>query len=360
MVGSCNRVWALSSNTLISFLLACPSSVLCNEGIDECRSNATHIAWPNTEAGLSDPAFAAAAARSMAVTESPCYYQERQEAEKDALAYLQDNIMDFDVPFRETMGFSNGEPEPGDGLGNGLIGPTVALALDAKVKFPWADGFSREIYFEYVLNYASTNEARSNWRPLVTTAIEPILSSLPSNASVNDVVRALNKDMWKALSRDGNPIFFKAEQTPLVFDPMSILAFGYGSCTGLAILFVNALRAAGIPARMAGTPAWQGDRERGNHNWVEVFRDGKWDFMEPSAPGGDNPDDLDRDPCRRWFCNANAKYGTTLVYAARLDRKHLDTFYRLAWEWNNTNVPGEDRTQYYKDVCDCGNNEGEG
>ena len=46
------------------------------------------------------------------------------------------------------------------------------------------------------------------------------------------------------------------------------------SCTGLSVLLVDALRAAGIPARFAGTPAWHDDR--GNHSWVEVWIGGRW------------------------------------------------------------------------------------
>ena len=55
----------------------------------------------------------------------------------------------------------------------------------------------------------------------------------------------------------------------------------------MSILFADALKSTGIPARVAGTPAWngeikksetkkysiyfQGDPNSGNHNWIEVF-----------------------------------------------------------------------------------------
>ncbi len=50
------------------------------------------------------------------------------------------------------------------------------------------------------------------------------------------------------------------------------------SCSGLSILLVDAFRAVGIPARVAGTPNWHDNR--GNHNWCEVWIDGKWYFTE--------------------------------------------------------------------------------
>ena len=58
----------------------------------------------------------------------------------------------------------------------------------------------------------------------------------------------------------------------MIFYPMSTMVFGYASCTGISILYVDALRSVGIPARLVGTPAWHGKENDGNHNWVEVHR----------------------------------------------------------------------------------------
>ncbi len=49
---------------------------------------------------------------------------------------------------------------------------------------------------------------------------------------------------------------------------------------------VDALRAVGIPARLAGTPAWNQAVQHGNHNWVEVWVDGAWQFIEARPAGG--------------------------------------------------------------------------
>lgn len=47
-------------------------------------------------------------------------------------------------------------------------------------------------------------------------------------------------------------ITFKSNQTPDIMSPSQVIAAGYASCTGLAIFLVNACRAVGIPARVAG------------------------------------------------------------------------------------------------------------
>jgi hypothetical protein len=275
-----------------------------------------------------------------------CWHQSRKEAEQDCLHYLRDNIMPFDAPNLETMGF-NPSGEDVDGLSNGLVGPSVTLALNAKLKYEWTDALPQSIFYEYVMNYANTNEARSNWRPLLQKVVEPMVNT---STSLPEAVKTVNALLWKALARrDNECIVFESGQTPLIFDPMSVIAFGHASCTGLAILFVDALRAAGVPARLVGTPAWMRDREKGNHNWVEVLWDDEWYFMEPS-PAQETVDTLDRDPCERWFCNAERFPGTD-VFAARLDRTQADTHYPMAWEWNSTDVPGENRTDYYARVC---------
>jgi len=313
-----------------------------------CRSNSTHIVWkcPLKKAFLDS-------SRTLLAEDCSgcgCRVQLRAHAERDCLHYLRKSIMPFDVPYMETMGFVSDDDVNVDGLDSGLVGPTVSLALDAKVLYTWTDDLRQEIFNEYVLNYANVNEARSNWRPLLDKVVRPMLDD-DSVETIEDVVRVINTKLWKALARGHDEcITFQSGQTPLIFDPMSVIAFGYASCTGLAILFINALRAAGTPARLVGTPAWHGQRENGNHNWVEVMaEDGKWYFMEPS-PAQETVDTLDRDPCERWFCQPD-RFPDSEVFAARLDRDKAGTHYPMAWEWNSIDVPGVNRTQYYIDVC---------
>jgi len=216
---------------------------------------------------------------------------------------------------------------------------------------------------------------------------------------MNDVVILINEQLWTLLGKyhpttsttststtttttttsfQIQPIYFKSGQTPLIYDPMSIISYGYASCTGLSILLINALRTFGIPSRLVGTPAWNGEVENGNHNWVEVWdvEDTKdWKFMEPTAgtegvvtassvnerkEGGGvvgGVDHMKKDPCKRWFCNGKRMDGYTRVYAARLEKslggeqEKEDSYYPMAWDSTNYNVQGEDRTEYYTDIC---------
>lgn len=354
------------------------------------RSNATHFVWRGVLSGTftdassiqdatdqvevtsfarsllkgTDPEGTASNRKSTLNQTECAEVQTYDEAYQECLTFLRDNLMEFDRPFLETLGFPADDETPtADGLGNGLIGPTIELALEAKQRYPWTDALPKEIFQEYVLNYANLNEGRTNWRPLLVDTLRFNESDLwqSGEANLTSVVTWVNQQLWTRLGKPDKPIYFHSGQTPLIFDPMSIIAFGYASCTGTSILFANALRAVGIPARVVGTPAWYGNRTMGNHNWVEVYtgaeadvadQDDLWKFLEPS-PANAGLDTLDKKPCERWFCQSS-RYPSSRVYAAKLVGPSGDseaTFFPLAWEWHNQDVPGVDRTDYYTEVC---------
>lgn len=361
--------WAVAGSTSAEF--PPPSTPTTS-----CRSNSTHVFWTKEEKD-----------------ESGDITQPISGAVEDCVEFLRRNIMPFDVPNLLTLGFppaddvdqqdppavellqSNQNPtrqllrvrqenvaveidasqqQLPDGLSDGIVNRTVHLALQTKMDYEWADRVPRQIFYEYILSFACTNEARTNWRPLFTDVVKKLINGADADVEqVEDVVELISKELWKELSPNPEqPIHFVAGQTPLIFDPMSVIAYGYASCTGMSIVLVFALRAAGIPARLVGTPAWNGNVEKGNHNWVEVYtRDddiggGQWRILEDSG------DSLRKDPCERWFCNPGRFDGKTQVFAARLDQTLSDgVFFPLAWDAANHDVPGEDRTGWYTEIC---------
>jgi len=336
--------------------------------------------------------------------------QSMSSAEDECLKYLYNNLMIYDEINVGSLGFppdmllndntknannnksntndndsssSTNDPSSNtsrfltDGLENGIIGPTVKLALQTRF-YPWNQNVPKDIFMEYVLNFANVNEARNNWRPLITDALKPLVETLlesKEQLSVEDVVMTLNHYLWTAFSKTNDEIVFKSGQTPLIYDPMSVLMFGYASCTGISILFVDALRVLGIPARIAGTPAWYGDPEQGNHSWVEVYvSDGDcshdkesssydcglslWRITE-ALPAAGFVGTLS-DPCQYWFCSkeryvgassgGGGDYTGTRVYAAKLD-KEQQMHFPMAWDVENTGVPGIDVTDYMRSLC---------
>ena len=244
----------------------------------------------------------------------------------------------------------------------GPVGPTVNLSLTARQRFGWAARVPRPLWEQAVLPYASCNEARSDWRQLLWAELTPLVASLSNGSSLADVALLVNAKAWEMLGRfSGAPkVAFHGGSTPLIYDPMSTLAFGYASCTGISILYVDLLRTVGVPARLVGTPAWHGQQEDGNHNWVEVWLgddaptdlgDG-WAFIEGAPAGGG---ETLTSPCDKWFCNKD-KFGVssgpnrTLVYATQFEQ-NTRVHYPMAWDLTNHDVPGVERTKLYEQAC---------
>jgi len=253
--------------------------------------------------------------------------------------YLVSNMPPWDVENRGTLEL-------------GILRTTVELAMEARKSHSWAAGVPWPLFKDWVLPYASVNEARSDWRRLFRSALAPLVVNA---TGLQEAVQLVNRHAWSAV-RPWGRIVFKHQQTPLIYDPMSTIAYGFASCTGISIVLIDALRSVGVPARLAGTPAWNGDVAAGNHNWVEVWlgaesgEDDGWVFMEGAPAGGGSLSN----PCSKWFCSA-AKMAGTEVFAARFDRRASDTIYPMSWDLDNQHVPGVNRTAYYRKVCGrCG------
>lgn len=110
-------------------------------------------------------------------------------------------------------------------------------------RFPWAAAVPKALFFEAVLPYANTNEARTNWRDLLWAELSPLMATGgPTNSSLAAAATYLNEQMWEASvlgkhNVNGAKITFHGEMTPRVYDPMSTLLFGACNC---GVLQLNA------------------------------------------------------------------------------------------------------------------------
>ena len=128
----------------------------------------------------------------------------------------------------------------------------------------------------------------------------------------------------------------------------------YASCTGLSILLVDACRACGIPARVAGIPSWKvpntdkNGNHGGNHNWVEVWDGEKWRFL-----GAAEPSALDE----TWFVKkANEASDPDIwrhsIYASSWkptkNESECKMSYPLVWSMWDASVPAVKVTKRYR------------
>lgn len=151
----------------------------------------------------------------------------------------------------------------------------AAYAYKARERYPWASALPDSIFLNEVLPYVSLNEKRENWRK---EFYERFGKYVENCRTIFEAIDSVNRNIRDEVVVDYNTRREKPDQAP--FESMRQ---HMASCTGLSILLTDAFRAVGIPSRVAGTPNWHD--ERGNHNWTEVWADGKWYFTEYYYPG---------------------------------------------------------------------------
>ena len=146
----------------------------------------------------------------------------------------------------------------------------------------------------------------------------------------------MNKNIRDEVLVDYNTKREKPDQAP--FESMRQKM---ASCSGLSILLTDAFRAVGIPSRVAGTPSWHDNR--GNHNWTEVWADGKWYFTEYYYPG-----QLDK----AWFFadagQAVKENVEKAIYASSF--RPTAVYFPLVWDESIRYVHAENVTDRYTEL----------
>ncbi|MCX6996098.1 MAG: transglutaminase-like domain-containing protein [Kiritimatiellaeota bacterium] len=162
-----------------------------------------------------------------------------------------------------------------------LPGPRLAeearLACRARDEAPWKAAIPDELFLNDVLPYACLDEARDPWRK---DFFDRFAARVRTCRTPGDAALKLNAELFKEL----NVRYHATKRPKRNQSPAESIRAGFASCTGLSILLVDACRAVGLPARIAGIPAWKDGRgdaqgqHGGNHTWVEVW-DGRWHHL---------------------------------------------------------------------------------
>src|SRR5687767_6114718 len=181
------------------------------------------------------------------------------------------------------------------------------LAFKARAEFPWAKSIPTEIFHNDVLPYAVFDETRDPWRADFYEKASKIVRDANAKTAT-EAAQALNKEFFKLINVHYNTGRKRPNQSP-----KQSIEINKATCTGLAIILVDACRAVGVPARAVGTPMWT--NERGNHTWAEIW-DGDWHFA-----GADEYDSNGLD--RGWFVGDAAQ--------ARVDSPRY-SIYATSWK----------------------------
>lgn len=208
----------------------------------------------------------------------------------------------------------------------------VRLAHAVRGRLPWQKEIPDAIFLNHVLPAACLDEPRDPWRADFLGKFWPLVENA---RSASEAAQILNQKIFPILNVKYSTSRRRASQSPA-----ESISQGLASCSGLSILLVDACRAVGVPARVAGIPAWV--NKRGNHTWVEIWDDG-WHFTgaaEHDAAGLD----------RAWFV-ADAALSDPdnprhSIYATHY--AHTGLHFPLVWDRDNHSIPAENVTSRYR------------
>ncbi len=161
----------------------------------------------------------------------------------------------------------------------------VAQANDARARVAWGGQLPDDIYLDAVLPPFSMTEPRQSMRGEFQARYLPLVRdcTTPGQAALR-----LNASLFRDYAVTYNTRRLRTDQCS-----RESIAQGMATCTGLSIMLVEACRAVGVPARVAGIASWPG--RGGNHTWVEIWDlDGSWHHLGAAEP---DPRGLDH----AWF-----------------------------------------------------------
>ena len=271
--------------------------VLC--GLAAIALGIALIVWPSKGYNpADDSALQDVVAASSRAAELEALMAETPVEQQQEMAFLLKNMPDFD---REAMDLS-------------LLKENVEYAHMVREKYQWAKQLPEDVYLYDVLPYHVVDEVRDSWRKELYELFAPAVDTC---STMYDALCTVNANIPRLTGVDYNTKREKTNQSP-----RESMRQGMASCTGLAILLVDAYRAVGIPARFAGTASWHDNR--GNHSWTEVWLDGEWRVTEYYFPSK-----LDH----LWFMpdasKAKEDDRTYAIYATRFGK--ADDWFPMVW-----------------------------
>lgn len=212
-----------------------------------------------------------------------------------------------------------------------LLEENIGYAYKVWKDAPWGASITEERFLNDVLPYASINERRDRWRKDFYERLMPLVAEA---GSASEATAILNREIFALFDVKYSTARPKADQSP--YESMDAKL---ASCTGLSVLLVDACRAVGVPARLAGTPLWADGS--GNHTWVEIW-DGEWRFTGAAEPTGDALD-------KGWFSDraAQAVAGDPQRAVFATSWRGTGRHFPMVWKPESVEVPGIDVTARY-------------
>ena len=166
-----------------------------------------------------------------------------------------------------------------------LFSACAAHALFLREQSPEVRALPEQLFLNYVLHPRVNEEELCDCRGAFYAQLEERIRG----RSAREAILAIN--LWNA-----EQVCYRATDARTI-SALGAQRSGFGRCGEESAFAVNALRAAGIPARQVYTPRWAHCDD--NHAWVEAFCDGAWHYLGACEP----EPELDRG----WFSGAASR-----------------------------------------------------
>ena len=166
-----------------------------------------------------------------------------------------------------------------------LFSACAAHALLLWERVPSVRALPEQLFLNYILHPRVNEEELCDCRGFFYSQVRERIEGL----SAREAILAINE--WNA-----EQVCYRATDERTI-SALGAWRSGFGRCGEESTFAVNALRAAGIPARQVYTPRWAHCDD--NHAWVEVFCDGAWHYLGACEP----EPELDRG----WFTGAASR-----------------------------------------------------
>ncbi len=146
----------------------------------------------------------------------------------------------------------------------------VRMSLKAREEMPWGKEINDTLFFDFVLPVRTNNERLDSSRTVFYEELAPRVKNL----SIGDA--ALEVNHWAHEKATYRPSDARTSS------PLATVMTSWGRCGEESAFVVAAMRSVGIPSRQVYTPRWAHTDD--NHAWVEVYVDGRWQFLGACEP----------------------------------------------------------------------------
>ena len=147
------------------------------------------------------------------------------------------------------------------------------FSLLTRDEMPWGKSIPEEEFLHFVLPLRVNNENLDNFREVMYSEIKARVKGL----DMREAALEINHWCHEKVTYRGTD--------PRTSAPLSTVKKTFGRCGEESTFTVTALRTAGIPARQVYTPRWAHSDD--NHAWVEVWINGKWNYLGACEPDVD-------------------------------------------------------------------------